>query len=292
MTVGSRLPIEVLARIASEIYEDDDQDDQDATLFALCTVSRAWNQVAQPFLFRSLHFHLSKGVSSRNVLLRAVLLQEPRLGRWVQEIKIRSKGSGQYKREADHFRDIAHLVSLCPNLKKLDLTSCWELLDQDLLAIVESCKSLEELSIAICHKITNEGFGKALPLLKGLRKLSVWSVEKLNDTSLVAIAKLCPLLEGLNLRETSVTRAGVSSLMEFATKLTSVNLSQCSRIKKSEIAAIKKEKPSQLKIMAYTEAEIYGFAELMGQEVDEEVDDDESIIGCGPIARNRRARSW
>ncbi|KAI9094859.1 hypothetical protein DFS34DRAFT_627469 [Phlyctochytrium arcticum] len=139
----------------------------------------------------------------------------------------------------------------------------------DLLAIVEKCGSLEELSIASCYEMTSEGLGKALPFLKNLRKLDLWELENLNDRCFHAIAKLCPLLEDLNLRETLVMRDGVTTILKFATNLKFLNLSQCSSLHKTALEAIMKEKPPHLEITAIIDEEIYGFPFDTGSDADD-----------------------
>ncbi|KAI9094308.1 hypothetical protein DFS34DRAFT_628914, partial [Phlyctochytrium arcticum] len=144
--------------------------------------------------------------------------------------------------------DIASMASLCPNLTKLDLGDNTRLQDEGLLGILEKCRSLEELSIAGCSKITSEGFVKVLPFLKNLRKLNVSCTLLISDDSLCEIAKMCPLLEDLDLERTEITRTGVSSIIALASNLTALDLSECYAIEDLEMIAIMKEKPSHLKI--------------------------------------------
>ncbi|KAI9091279.1 hypothetical protein DFS34DRAFT_670255 [Phlyctochytrium arcticum] len=119
--------------------------------------------------------------------------------------------------------------------------------DHNLLGIVEKCGSLEELDLSGCHKITPKGIVKILPFLKNVRKLDVRALP-INDNCLYDIAKMCPLLEDLDLWGTRVTRTGVSSMMKGATKLTPLNLSQSRIISSSDMEAIKKDKPPHLTI--------------------------------------------
>ncbi|KAI9094827.1 hypothetical protein DFS34DRAFT_224593 [Phlyctochytrium arcticum] len=175
----SRLPTELLAKIAGDINDDE-------TLRALSTVSHAWNQVAQPLLFRSIDFRTARHSPSQVQLLLKTLGRKTKLASSVRELR---------------------LVGT-----KLDFNSCLTMKDGDLLAIVEKCKSLDDLSIAMCDKITSTGFGKILPYLTNVRKLNIADIAKLDDDYLRDIAKMCPLLENLDVWRTSVTRTGISSI--------------------------------------------------------------------------------
>ncbi|KAI9094856.1 hypothetical protein DFS34DRAFT_225779 [Phlyctochytrium arcticum] len=239
MTAGSRLPIEILAKIASEIPYP-------SILFDLATVSHAWNQVAQPLLFRSIGLRLR--ALSKVQLLVEILRKKRRLASSVRGLKLLAY-SYCVKVNPNLFADVATIASLCPNLTKFEWPLCSTMNDTHLLAIVQPCKSLEELSVSRCGKITSEGLGKVLPFLKNLRKLNVEGVGKFdNDCLCDDIAKMCPLLEYLNLSKTDIKGTGVFVLMELATKLTSLNLRFCNWIEDPEMAAIMREKPVNLSI--------------------------------------------
>ncbi|KAI9088845.1 hypothetical protein DFS34DRAFT_654722 [Phlyctochytrium arcticum] len=111
-------------------------------------------------------------------------------------------------------------------------------------------RSLEELSIAKCFLITSTAFGKALSFLENLRKLNVSSVYKLDDDCYCDIAEMCPLLEDLNLLNTPITWTAALYIIEFATKLASLNLSYCYAITISQKAVIIREKPRHVKIIS------------------------------------------
>ncbi|KAI9094346.1 hypothetical protein DFS34DRAFT_665260 [Phlyctochytrium arcticum] len=152
----------------------------------------------------------------------------------------------------------------------------------DLLGIVEKCGSLEELSIDRCHAITGKALVKVLPFLQNLRKLDVTELSTVDDDCLRGIAKMCPLLEDLVVRGTSITKSGVSFIMEHAINLTSLNLSQCYKIKDSELRAILKGKPPHLTIIASDRHNICGNVDNSGSadsgpeptDVDNNVDGD------------------
>ncbi|KAI9094347.1 hypothetical protein DFS34DRAFT_595728 [Phlyctochytrium arcticum] len=231
---GSRLPIETMAVIAGEI-------DDVKTLRDLSSVSLAWHQVTQSMRYRSIAFRASLGFRSQIQLLLRTLKKNPQLGGFVQELKVRGHGSNHPQNHpaynADFYAEMGSLASLCPNVTRLDLSS-FIIEDQDLMGILEN---------SCCLGITSNGFVKVLPFLKNLRKLDV-SVDNLDDKCFCEISQMCPLLEDLSLWFTSVTRTGLSSIMELATNLKSLNLPLSYRTRLSEMEAIMKEKPRHLTI--------------------------------------------
>ncbi|KAI9094857.1 hypothetical protein DFS34DRAFT_225778 [Phlyctochytrium arcticum] len=238
MTGSPRLPTELLVKIASEIKDRQ-------VLLALSTVSHVWKQVAEPLLYRSLHFWDSEHLPKTLQLLSQLLESKPQLASLVTELRFI-----KYGEDEGVDPNVPKLASLCPNLTRLNLSYCETLEDQELLNIVRNCKSLEELSIEDCWEITSQGLGLMLPFLKNLRRLNVATVH-LDDDCFRNIAKTCPLLEDLDLSSTDITRAGVSSIMELATSLRSLNLWECSKITSSELEAIMNEKPPHVKIPPY-----------------------------------------
>ncbi|KAI9094310.1 hypothetical protein DFS34DRAFT_651996 [Phlyctochytrium arcticum] len=236
---GSRLPAEILANIAGEIDDDLDDDDRE-TFLALSSVSHTWHQLAQPHLYRSITFRDSSRLPSQLQLLSRTVEEKPHLASFIRKLGFTSF-------HAKLFAEIASLASLCANLKRLDLRWGFRVQDPDLLGILEKCRPLEELRIASCEEITSKGFIKALPFLKNLRKLDLSGVWNLDDDCLCEIAKMCPLLEDLDLRWTAFTPTGLWSIMELATTLTSLNLSR-NRINDWEIIAIMEGKPPHLTI--------------------------------------------
>ncbi|KAI9088852.1 hypothetical protein DFS34DRAFT_689443 [Phlyctochytrium arcticum] len=243
MMVGSRLPAEILAIITREINEDIN------TLLALSSVSHAWNEAAESVLYRSVQFRKSGRIYFQLQLLLKKLEKKPHLTSFVRHLNI--ERWRPYRSIDDQiYTEIASITSVCPNLSRLTLKSCLTMGDQDLLAILENCRSVKEQSISSCDGITSQGFLKVLPFLKNLRKLDVEYVVDFGDDCLSGTAKMCPLLEDLDLSATDVAGNGVSSILELATNLTSLCLWQCYGIGDSEMRAIMKRKPSHVKITA------------------------------------------
>ncbi|KAL4339725.1 hypothetical protein GQ457_08G004160 [Hibiscus cannabinus] len=145
----------------------------------------------------------------------------------------------------------------CPNLKQLCLHKCAFLSDNGLLSFAKIASSLETLQLEECHRITQFGlFGYllncgaklkvlslvnclgikdlnlGLPLVspcQSLRSLSIRNCPGFGDSSLVALGKLCPQLQHLELSGLhGVTDAGFLPLVESCESgLVKVNLSGC-----------------------------------------------------------------
>ncbi|XP_038993852.1 EIN3-binding F-box protein 1-like [Hibiscus syriacus] len=145
----------------------------------------------------------------------------------------------------------------CPNLKQLCLQKCAFVSDNGLVSFAKTACSLESFLLEECHRITQFGlFGfllncgaklKALSLVnclgikdlnlgfppvspcKYLRSLSIRSCPGFGDSSLVALGKLCPQLQHVELSELhGITDAGFLPLLESCEAgLVKINLSGC-----------------------------------------------------------------
>ncbi|KAE8682373.1 EIN3-binding F-box protein 2 [Hibiscus syriacus] len=145
----------------------------------------------------------------------------------------------------------------CSNLKQLCLHKCAFLSDNGLVSFTKTASSLESLRLEDCHRITQFGlFGsllncgaklKALSFVnclgvkdlnlglptvspcQSLRSLSIRNCPGFGDSSLVALGKLCPQLQHLELSGLhGITNAGFLPLVESCEAgLVKVNLSGC-----------------------------------------------------------------
>ncbi|KAI9088854.1 hypothetical protein DFS34DRAFT_639845 [Phlyctochytrium arcticum] len=238
MMAGSKLPTEVLEKIAGKIeyYE---------TLLALSSVSHTWHQIVHSRLYTSIAFWSNRRTPGRLQLLLKTLAENPQLGSSVRHLELCWTFQSSNEICTAFYAQIISLTSFCPNLTSLDYTSLL-ITDEALLGTLENCRSLKGLRIAECCRITSKGILKMLPLLVNLRNLHVPNVLNFDDDCLSGVAKMCPLLEDLDLQCTPVTRTGLSSLMELATNLKSLNLSECYGRLNSKLRAIMEEKLSRL----------------------------------------------
>ncbi|XVF48371.1 hypothetical protein PTKIN_Ptkin03bG0184700 [Pterospermum kingtungense] len=145
----------------------------------------------------------------------------------------------------------------CPNLKQFCLRKCAFLSDEGLFSFARTASSLESLQLEECHRVTQFGFFgslincgaklKAVSLVnclgikdlnmgltlvspcESLRSLSIHNCPGFGDASLVALGKLCPQLQHVELCGLhGITDAGFLPFLESCEAgLVKVNLSGC-----------------------------------------------------------------
>ncbi|KAK8509325.1 hypothetical protein V6N13_062374 [Hibiscus sabdariffa] len=156
----------------------------------------------------------------------------------------------------------------CPNLKQLCLRKCAFLSDKGLLSFTKAAGSLESLQLEECHRITQFGFfgslfncgvklkaislvnclgikdlNSGLPPLspcESLRLLSIHNCPGFGDASLVALGRLCPQLQHVELCGLhGITDAGFLPLVESCEAgLLKVNLSGCVKLSDKVVCMI------------------------------------------------------
>ncbi|XP_030534077.2 EIN3-binding F-box protein 1-like [Rhodamnia argentea] len=158
----------------------------------------------------------------------------------------------------------------CPNLKQLYISSSAFLSDGGLVSLIKSARSLESLQLEECHRITLSGlFGlvidcgdklKSLALTncwgfkefdfsapqlsscKSLHSLSVRNCPGFVDACLVALGKICPHLQQVELSGLAgITDDGLLQLLECCEAgLVKVNLSGCINLTDQVVSAMAK----------------------------------------------------
>lgn len=158
----------------------------------------------------------------------------------------------------------------CPNLKQLCIRSSAFLSDGGLVSFMKSARSLESLQLEECHRITLAGlYGlvvgcgdklKSLALTncwgfkdfdfgspqvspcKSLRSFSVRNCPGFGDACLVALGKICPHLQQVELSGlTGITDEGLLRLLECCEAgLVKVNLSGCINLTDQVVSAMAK----------------------------------------------------
>lgn len=107
------------------------------------------------------------------------------------------------------------IATHCPDLTQLDLAGCDKITDSAVLALSIRCPNFTYLGLERCSKITDEGLGH----LSNLEKLQVLNLERcyeITDKSIIELAKICPDLTRLYLRDTQVTDTGLRCLGELS----------------------------------------------------------------------------
>ncbi|KAI3442155.1 F-box domain-containing protein [Psidium guajava] len=168
----------------------------------------------------------------------------------------------------------------CPNLKQLYIRSSAFLSDAGLVSLIKSARSLESLQLEECHRITLSGlFGlvidcgdklKSLALTncwglikefdfsspqvsscKSLRSLCIRNCPGFVDACLVALGKICPHLQQVELSGlTGITDDGLLQLLECCEAgLVKVNLSGCINLTDQVVSAMVKLHSRTLEVL-------------------------------------------
>lgn len=159
------------------------------------------------------------------------------------------------------------MISYCPNVDTLDLSSCsqlsaaaWgallklqylrnlivsrcsNLTDDELLLILNSCRSLEFLDISECKKVTEKGFHHIAVSGKKFLSLNLGRTN-LTDNSLSEIIFRVPEIEALDLtRCLFLSELGVEEALKGASSLKYLNLSGC-EISDAYIEELQRSRP-------------------------------------------------
>lgn len=125
------------------------------------------------------------------------------------------------------------LSSLVFGLQDLNLADCTFLTDATLSAIVERCPNLKRLCLSFCCAMNNQ---LSSVLIEGCPVLEVLDVSycgnAITDNSLLELSKGLPCLKTLGIRGcVQVTEIGIGYLKQYATQLSTINLTQCSQVK-------------------------------------------------------------
>ncbi|KAI9103717.1 hypothetical protein DFS34DRAFT_296217 [Phlyctochytrium arcticum] len=252
MPAGSQLPTEIMAQIVKHyrmpegspqgrtFYPDRRRDER--TLWALCQVSRAWKNVAQPYLW-SIVGDESRRDRGRRFLV--ALKANPQLGRLMKTLECRHPDSAPIL--------LQPLLNFCPNLKMLYLNGCPEMHDYDVCKLTQKLDKLEDLTLLYCLNITENCWIKAIPLLKGLRHLHLDSSCHYRDQAVCAVVDACPHLQSLELWSKDLTSNGVLYIMLNAPKLVRLELMGTHRLTRQDIQNILRQRPARLQLSVYME---------------------------------------
>jgi hypothetical protein len=128
------------------------------------------------------------------------------------------------------------VVSLCPHLESVDITSCEDLItDSTLIALGQHCRNLRKLKTGYTY-VTEEGLeaiAAGCPLLENL-DVSACMV----GPAIEAIARNCPLLRVLIVSEVEVPTEAMLALAECCPLLEELGLCGCPEFGDEEITAL------------------------------------------------------
>ncbi|XP_059276569.1 EIN3-binding F-box protein 1-like [Lycium ferocissimum] len=137
---------------------------------------------------------------------------------------------------------LAMVGKLCPKLHQLDLSGLCGIMDTGLLPLLESCEGLVKVNLSDCLNLTDQMvFSLARRHGAALELLNLDGCRKVTDTSLVAIAEYCPLLNDLDVSKCAITDSGVVALSHgVQVNLQVLSLSGCSMVSNRSVPSLKK----------------------------------------------------
>ncbi|KAI9096545.1 hypothetical protein DFS34DRAFT_145477 [Phlyctochytrium arcticum] len=234
-----QLPTEIIAQIVEHYVPDEGHNwVHHPTLWALCLVSRAWKDVAQPHLWAQAAVLFGRPVKRLEAVYTA-LAANPQLGRFIKLLIV-----NLYKLDTSKLLQTA--AKLCPNLQKLELTDCSSS-NQDFCELAKKCDKLTRLALVVCPNITAGGIIRAAPFFPQLRKLFLCKFPDFGDRAVRAIVDSCPLLQSVRLESTDLTYDGFLYVMLNAPALVDLSIQDNERIERRGFEDILCQRPVRLK---------------------------------------------
>lgn len=117
----------------------------------------------------------------------------------------------------------------CPRLQGLNLTGCQRVTDDGVTAIAESCRLLRRVSPTFALRaLGGAARTDTPPSSVPIPQIKLVKCSAVTDTSIVALARSCPLLLEVDLIDVAlITAAGVRELWLFSSNLRELRLSNC-----------------------------------------------------------------
>lgn len=205
-----QIPNEILILIFESLNQPD--------LYHCSTVTKHWNELLTPILWRSLQPNYR--------ILRCI----PSLG-----LNISNKVT---HRQMSHFP--LHLSRYGHAVKSLDLQSlAFDVTDCTIRHIVRFCPQLTNLNLSDCQLITDEGL-RCLAGYSSIKVLILQNCRKITDIGLSHLKNTCHRLETLHLGGCNlISDNGIIGLVTASgNTIRRINLSDCSHVTGSTIHAI------------------------------------------------------
>lgn len=133
--------------------------------------------------------------------------------------------------------DLVTIASHGTNLKVLNLSGCKRITDTGVRVIAQGCVRLA-LLILDWTNISDESLIALATYAKALEGVCVYNCARITDAGVLAIAKGCRGLAGLQLGSTDVSDEGLISLATWAKLLKALYLANCQHITDSGVRAI------------------------------------------------------
>ncbi|KAI8805310.1 hypothetical protein BJ742DRAFT_411071 [Cladochytrium replicatum] len=125
--------------------------------------------------------------------------------------------------------DILTLVSNCTNIASLGLSNCWKLTDRGLSYVAQSLLQLQALDISYCGQMTGSGF--ADHRWSAMRRVDLTYCKQVGDEQLEKLLSRTTDIDELRLRRcTRITDFGIFLVVRYCRYLQSLDLSDCDQI--------------------------------------------------------------
>jgi uncharacterized protein YjbI with pentapeptide repeats len=128
---------------------------------------------------------------------------------------------------------LSKLLSLCPNLKNLNLSTCLQLKAFDFKGLVIT--SLEEVTLS-GTKITPEDLNKVLQLFPNLKKINLSSCTQLKALDFKGL--VMPSLEEVTLSRTKITSTDLNKVLKLCPSLKKIELNYCPELKDFDFSSM------------------------------------------------------
>jgi hypothetical protein len=120
----------------------------------------------------------------------------------------------------------ASLAKHCPGLHSLSLSNT-RIGDAGLALLGEDCRGMKQIGLRGL-KIRDAGLAKFAELCPGLTDVDITYCRKITDKSAASLARHCPRLHTLELRDTQVTASGLARLGESCRELKKIGVDDVS----------------------------------------------------------------
>jgi F-box-like/Leucine Rich repeat len=193
-------------------------------LFNVVQVSKHWNSLAIPVLWRKPRFE--GGPLSNYAPLFKIH------GQFVHDVKL-------FRHNRPNKDDANLVVNTCTNLTSVEFC-CTEITTEEISMLCERLsKQLKNLTIHCCTIVDEMSSLIAhIATLGKLKRLALTDMESIDDAACELVTVGCPLLEYLNLDHTTITDVGVRYISQRIPQIRSLSISACDDITNTSIITI------------------------------------------------------
>ncbi|XP_038058927.1 protein AMN1 homolog [Patiria miniata] len=146
--------------------------------------------------------------------------------------------------ECDITDEGLHKLTVCKNLRKLDLNSAKEsrtmVTSRGLQVVAQSCPLLQVAYLRRCLNVTDAGIIALAQNCRQLMELNIGGCRQITDASLVAVGLSCRMLKSFNFSKSQVTDEGVIALAMGVCKqsLMEVHMDHCIHLTDEAVEAV------------------------------------------------------